>query len=162
MNLDRSLMIQNQLKALPDLHKQKPVISRVFTFLPQLTPNDVSISNYELKITDNTMTFSGTAKDLISVNKFVDTLKFTKFTTDSNPDVANAKPAFSAVVLSSFTRTDKDASYSVTLKYDSELFDSANKTVSLVVPKITSTRSETERPVDLFKEQPATQTGGSN
>jgi hypothetical protein len=160
-SLDKILTIQNQLKTLPGLHSEKPVVSRVFTFLPQITPIDVSIASYDLKLDDSTMQFTGTAKDLISVNKFVDTLKFTKFNTDSNPEVSNALPAFSAVVLSSFSRSDKDASYTVTLKYNPALFSASNKTVTLVVPKITSTRSETERPVDLFKAQPVAPTTGS-
>ncbi len=157
--LDKILTIQNQLKALPGLHNQKPVISRVFVFLPQITPTDVSIADYDLKLEDTSMIFTGTAKDLTSVNKFVDTLKFTKYTTGTNQDL---KPAFNAVVLSSFAPgTDKDASYTITLKYDPALFAPENKTVTLVVPKITSTRSETERPTNLFKEQPAPATGGT-
>lgn len=161
-SLDKILTIQNQLKALPGLHSEKPVISRVFVFLPQITPTDVNIANFDLKLDDSTMTFTGTAKDLILVNKFVDTLKFTKFTTDTETDVANAKPAFNTVVLSSFSRSDKDASYTVTLKYDPALFSAQNKTVTLVVPKITSTRSETERPTNLFKEQAPAPTGSTN
>lgn len=161
-SLDKILTIQNQLKALPGLHSEKPVISRVFVFLPQITPTDVNIANFDLKLEDNTMTFTGTAKDLILVNKFVDTLKFTKFTTDTDTDVANAKPAFNTVVLSNFSRSDKEASYTVTLKYDPALFSAQNKTVTLVVPKITSTRSETERPTNLFKEQAPTTSGSTN
>ena len=161
-SLDKILTIQNQLKTLPGLHSEKPVVSRVFAFLPQITPTDVSIASYDLKLDDSTMQFTGTAKDLISVNKFVDTLKFTKFTTDSNSEVSSAQPAFSSVVLSSFSRSDKAASYTVTLKYDPALFSATNKTVTLVVPKITSTRSETERPIDLFKAPPVEQTGGTN
>lgn len=160
--LDKILTIQNQLNALPGLHSTKPVVSRIFVFLPQITPTDVKISSYDLKLEDSTMTFTGTAKDLGAVNKFVDTLKFTKFTTDTNTDVSSAPLAFSSVVLSSFSRSDKDASYTVTLKYDPNLFVSTNKTVTLVVPKITSTRSETERPTDLFKAPTTPTTGSTN
>lgn len=150
-NLDKILTIQNQLKALPGLHSEKPVMGRLFTFLPQITPNDITIANFDLALDDSTMSITGTTKDLVSVNKFVDTLKFTKFTTDSNQDPENA---FSSVVLSSFSRSDTTASYTITLKFDSKLFGSENETVTLVVPKITSTRSEVERPSSLFKEIP--------
>lgn len=156
-SLDKILTIQNQLKALPGLHGQKPVVSRVFVFLPQVTPTDVNIASYDLKLEDSTMNFTGTAKDLSAVNKFIDTLKFTKFTTDLDQ---TQKPAFSSVVLTSFSRSDKNASYAVALKYDPALFSASNKTVTLVVPKITSTRSETERPTDLFKQQ--TPAGSTN
>jgi Tfp pilus assembly protein PilN len=157
--LDKILTIQNQLTALPGLHSDKPVVSRIFVFLPQVTPTDVKIATYDLKLDDSTMAFTGTAKDLVAVNKFVDTLKFTKFTTDTDQNNINA---FSSVVLSTFSRTDKEATYSVTLKYNTALFSAANKSVTLVVPKITSTRSETERPTDLFNAQPTLPTGSTN
>ncbi len=158
-SLDKILTIQNQLKALPKLHKDKPVVSRVFVFLPQLTPTDVSVASYDLKFVDNIMAFTGSAKDLAAVNKFVDTLKFTKYITEND---SNPKSAFSSVVLTGFSRGDKSTSYTVNLKYDPILFSSENKTVTLVVPKITSTRSETERPTDLFKATPTDVTGSQN
>lgn len=158
-DIDKILTVQNQLNALDGLHSQKPVVTRVFTFLPQITPNDVSISNYDLKLVDNTMSFTGTAKDLVAVNKFVDTLKFTKYITDESTD---QKSAFSEVVLTSFSRGADGASYTVTLKYDPELFNGVYKNVSLIVPKITTTRSETERPNSLFQEQENQNTEGVN
>lgn len=158
-NLDKILTIQNQLNALPALHDGKPVVTRLFTFLPQITPTDVKISDYKVNFVDNTMLFTGSAKDLGAVNKFVDTLKFTKFTVDEQTDQKNA---FSAVVLSSFARSDKEASYTINLKFDEALFSSKYKTVTLIVPQITSTRSTTESPGALFKEQAPSPTGGTN
>ncbi len=158
-DLDKILTVQNQLAALDGLHSGKPVVSRVFTFLPQITPNDVSISNYDLSLEDNTMNFTGTAKDLVAVNKFVDTLKFTKYITDTNTDQKNA---FSEVVLTSFSRSPSSTSYTISVKFDPELFSGAYKSVTLIVPNITTTRSEIERPSSLFKEQPKDQNGGTN
>jgi hypothetical protein len=158
-DLDKILTIQNQLNALDGLHADKPVVTRVFAFLPQITPNDVSISTYDLKFEDSTMSFTGTAKDLVAVNKFVDTLKFTKYITDGNGE---QKQAFSEVVLTTFSRNEKDTSYTVSLKFDPELFNGQYKDVSLVVPNITTTRSETERPNSLFKEQENQNTEGAN
>jgi Tfp pilus assembly protein PilN len=148
--LDKILTIQNQLNSLPALHQSKPVTSRIFDYLPKIVPSDVQISSLTLNLADSTIQITGTAKSLESVNKFVDTLKFTDFTTDQNQE---AKKAFSEVVLTSFGRTDKDATYSVTLKYDPIIFSSEAKTVTLIVPKITSTRSQTESPGVLFNEQ---------
>lgn len=158
-NLDKILTIQNQLGALTALHEGKPVVTRLFTFLPQITPVDVKIADYKIDFVDNTMTFTGSAKDLGTVNKFVDTLKFTKYTVDDQTDQKNA---FSAVVLSSFARSDKEASYTINLKFDPVLFSSKYKTVTLIVPQITSTRSTTESPGALFKPQEAPTTGGTN
>ncbi|MFO0881878.1 MAG: PilN domain-containing protein [Candidatus Saccharimonadales bacterium] len=147
-DLDKILTVQNQLNTLEGLHNNKPVTTRLFEFLPQITPNDVQISSLNLNFADPTMQFTGGAKTLESVNKFADTLKFTKFTVDDSTD---QKPAFSEVVLVNFTRKDGQATYTITLKYNPEIFNSSNKKVTLVVPKITSTRSQTEQPTDLFK-----------
>lgn len=148
-NLDKILTIQNQLNALPALHSSKPVMSRLFVFLPQVTPSDVQIADFSLDFQTSSMSLTGTAKDLVAVNRFVDTLKFTKYTTDQSTD---EKVAFTEVVLTGFTRSDKDAKYSISLKFDPALFSSEYKTVTLVVPKITSTRADVNSP--LFKALP--------
>lgn len=148
--LDKILTVQNQLLSIDGLHAEKPVTSRIFTFLPQITPSDVQIASLNLKHEDSTMQISGTAKSLEAVNKYVDTLKFTKYSTESS---ATPENAFSSVVLSSFSRTDNDAGFTVALKFDPAIFKGENKTVTLVVPKITSTRSQTETPSALFNQQ---------
>jgi Tfp pilus assembly protein PilN len=155
--LNKILTVQNQLKSIGALHADKPVTSRLFTFLPQLVPTDVQISNLNLKYEGDSLVFTGTAKDLLVVNKFVDTLKFTKYTTDQSTD---EKPAFKTVVLSSFSRSDKNANYTISTKFDPAIFDSANKEVVLVVPKITSTRSQVEQPTQLFNQQATPQAEG--
>ena len=151
--LDKILTVQNQLNQLSKLHADKPVTSRIFGFLPQITPTSVQVSALNLKYDDSSLQITGTANSLESVNKFVDTLKFTKYTIDDGTD---QKTAFSSVVLTTFSRSDKDASYTITLKFDPAIFSSENKKITLVVPKITSTRSETESPDALFKAQPQT------
>lgn len=148
-DLNKILTIQNQLTALPDLHKKKVVATRLFNYLTQVTPAQASISEFKIDFVANTMSFTGSADSLVTVNKFVDTLKFTTFTTTAD---SNAKKAFSDVVLTSFTRNDKSTNYQIDLKYDPVIFDSANE-VTLTVPKIISTRSETEKPEDLFQQK---------
>ena len=147
-DIDKILTIQNQLSSLPELHNKKVVSSRVFTYMSQVTPVQVSISRFDIDFANSSLAFSGAADTLETVNKFTDTLKFITFKTgqDSEP-----KPAFSNVVLSSFTRDDKGAHYEITANFDSVIFDSAND-VALTVPKIISTRSETEKPSALFQE----------
>jgi Tfp pilus assembly protein PilN len=147
--LNKILTVQNQLNNLGALHAEKPVTTRLFTFLPQLVPADVQMSNLNLKYDDDSLVFTGSAKDLSAVNKFVDTLKFTKYTTDKATD---EKPAFKSVVLSSFSISDKNANYTITTKFDPAIFSSENKEVTLVVPKITSTRSQVEQPTQLFNQ----------
>ena len=150
-DLDKILTVQNQLKSLSSLHSDKPVVSRIFTYLPQITPNDVQISKIDIGLDDPTMSIQGTAKSLEAANKFVDTLKFTKVSLDGGQ---SQTPAFTTVVLSSFGKDEQGkAGFTLSLKYDSSLFKSENTNVQLIVPKITSTRSEVERPNSLFIEQ---------
>lgn len=146
-DLNKILTIQNQIGTLNTLHNSKPEVQRIFTYLPQITPNDVQINKVNFSIADSTMTISGTAGSMESVNKFVDTLKFTKVVVDDG----SPTPAFTTVVLSSFGNTDKGSSYDVNFKYDSSLF-ARDKKVTLQVPKIISTRSETEKPNPLFSQ----------
>lgn len=151
-DLNKILTIQNQLDSLPKLHDQKPVTSRLFGFLGQITPAQVSIGKVDVDYGTKTINLTGTADSLGTVNKFVDTIKFTTYNEGDQP--ASDKP-FSSVVLASFSLTDKDATYQITLSFNEAIFDSS-KNITLVVPKIISTRSETEKPTDLFKALPET------
>lgn len=158
-DLNKVLTIQNQLKSLPGLQEQKPVVSRLFPYLAAVTPARINIGDLEVNFTENTMKITGTADSLQSVNKFVDTLKFTTYAIkpeDGSPPPASTEKPFSSVVLSDFTRTDKEATYTITLSYNPVIFDSASN-VALTVPKIISTRSETEKPTELFKALPETE-----
>jgi Tfp pilus assembly protein PilN len=146
-DLDKILTIQNQLQSLPALHDKKPVASRAFGYLSQVTPAKVNIATMKIDFTNNTIDFSGSADSLATVNQFVDTLKFTNYQKDKEE---TKSPAFSEVVLASFGRDDKGASYSIKLKFDPVIFDGTVDT-KLVVPKQITTRSETEKPEFLFQ-----------
>jgi Tfp pilus assembly protein PilN len=157
-DLNKVLTVQNQLKSLPALQEQKPVASRLFKYLSAVTPANISIGDLEVDFDENTMRITGTADSLQSVNKFVDTLKFTTYSVvpddGSTPPASTQKP-FSSVVLSNFTRNEKEATYTISLAYDPVIF-SSDSNVVLTVPKIISTRSETEKPTELFKALPET------
>jgi Tfp pilus assembly protein PilN len=156
-DLDKVLTIQNQLKELPGLHANKPVTSRLFVYLNKLTPAQVTIGNVSVDFAENTMSVAGTADSLSTINKFVDTLKFSTFTDKNDPNSESTK-IFSDVVLSSFSRSDKEASYTITMKFDPAIFDSS-KNIEVNVPSITSSRSETEKPTELFKALPEKKAG---
>jgi Tfp pilus assembly protein PilN len=153
--LNKILTIQNQLNSLTTLHSQKPVTSRLFNFLPQLTPTNVNISDITIRYEDSSIAVNGTATSLEAVNKFVDTLKFTEYTTEQSE---TSTPAFSSVVLVSFNKTDTEVNYSITAFFDPLIFSNDYTTITLVVPSITSTRSQTEQPDLLFQEQPESST----
>lgn len=146
-NLDSILTVQNQLMALGDLHDQKPVASRLYTYLTQVTPTEISISKLDVDFQTYTMKFNGSSNSLNSVNTFADTLKFTEFTQGESTD---KRRAFSNVVLSSFGRNDASANFAIDLSFDPAIFDSVED-IKLVVPDTITTRSETEKP--LFQNQ---------
>ena len=146
-DLDKILTIQNQLASLPALHDQNPVATRLLGYVRQLTPAKASIAKMDIDFSAQTIKITGSADAISTVNKFVDTLKFTTYKTEDNKE----GPAFSAVVLSNFGKDDKGASYEITFKYDPIIFANSSP-VTLTVPagKIT-TRSETEKPEALFQ-----------
>ncbi len=169
-DLSKILTIQNQLNSLPALHKQKPVASRTFMYIQQLTPEKASVSNLKVNFAEQTIEIEGAADSLATVNTFVDTLKFTSFkaaATDASeaggePQVA---AAFKEVVLADFgvvnqqgstTDPNKMVTYTISLKYDTVIFSDENN-ITLVVPDgMITTRSETEKPGDLFQNKPVT------
>lgn len=157
--LDKILTVQNQLNSIEGLHDQKPAASRLFAYITQLTPASASVSKLEVNFDEDLLTITGSADSLATVNTYVDTLKFTEFkTTEDN----NSKKAFSNVVLTSFSRKENNTTYTITANFDPILFDQKD-TVSLSVPKKTTTRSSTEQPTDLFQQsQTQTNTGQDN
>jgi Tfp pilus assembly protein PilN len=134
-NLNRMLTVQNQLNSLPDLHDNKPVASRMFSYVTQLTPTDASISRLETDFEKNTISLTGQAKSLGTVNTFTDALKYATYTTEAAPKAS--KRAFSAVVLTTFGRDNDGATFTITSNFDPTLF-SGKSEVKLTVPDITT------------------------
>lgn len=161
--IDRVLTVQNQLQSLTALHDAKPAASRLFGYLNQVTPDKASINSFTTDFGAHTATIIGNADSLATVNKFVDTLKFTDF--QIKGDQAK-KPAFSQVVLESFGYSNDakgaTATYTITLTNDTTIFD-ITKEVALIVPadKVT-TRSQVDKPDPLFKDGPKPQTPPSS
>lgn len=128
-NLSKMLTIQSQLGSLTSLHDDKPTTSRLFGFMNQLTPTQASISSLKLNLDDKTMTISGNATSLDVVNTFADALKYTTYKASGSQE---AKLAFSGIVLTSFDRDAKKASYTIDLSVDTAIFSNAND-VTLIV-----------------------------
>lgn len=161
-DIAKILTIQNQLGALTDLHNDKPVASRIFTYIRQLAPQEASIDTLTVDFEGQTMTITGKATNLAGVNKFTDTLKFSSFAIESDTE-AGARPAFSEVTLKQFgldtseVGNGKAASYTIEFRYAPEIFSSAGN-VKLTIPNQVTTRSETEKPSNVF-DQPTTVEG---
>lgn len=159
-DLAKILTIQNQLNSLPGLYADRPVTGRLFPYLEQTTPTDVGIAHLILDFESSTLTIEGKSNSLESVNRYVDTLKFTSYKAsdtvsategetapaeEATDTTATDPKAFSEVVLSQFGRDALAASYTITLKFNPEIFNAA-KNIKLSVPQTVSTRSETELP----------------
>ena len=59
------------------------------------------------------------------------------------------KAAFSDVVLTTFGRDERGASFEITIKFDPSIFDNTKK-ITIKVPVGVTTRSVTEKPGSLF------------
>jgi Tfp pilus assembly protein PilN len=130
-DLNRILTVQNQLSTLTNLHDQKPVTSRLFGYISQVTPAQANLSHLTIDYTANTLTIGGKAPGLDVVSTYTDTLKATKYSTDGSD--SGKTHAFSNVVLTSFNRNDQGATFTITCNFDAAIFDSANN-VKLTVP----------------------------
>ncbi len=144
-DINKILTVQNQLDSLAGLHEQRPVATRLFTFIKQFTPQSATITKLSVAFDANHIEINGNADRLETVNKFVDTLKFTTFTTAENTEEADA---FQTVVLNTFNVDNKTGvSFNVSFDYDPILFDGKQE-VTLLVPKDKiTTRSTTELPL---------------
>lgn len=150
-DIDKVLTVQNQLGELTPLHEKKPAADRALTFISQVTPQKASTSQVKVDFEEQTITISGTTDSLVTVNKFADTLKFTKYVVGNSTDEQNA---FSEVVLTNFSVSGDQTTYQIDLKFNPEIFDNT-KTIKLSIPNIISTRSQTQKPSDnLFQQQP--------
>jgi len=155
-DLNKILTIQNQLKSLTPLHDKKPVTARVYGYVKQVTPAKASIAAMKINFDSNTMELTGSADNISTINKFVDTLKFTTYKTGDD----QSGNAFSAVVLSEFGRDDKGASYTISFAFDPVIYNNSSNAVLVVPPGKITTRSETEKPESLF--QPLSNPEGNN
>jgi len=153
-NLNKILTVQNQLNSIPGLQDQKPVVSRLFGYIGQVVPAQVTISAINVDFDQHTMTLSGGANSIATINTFVDTLKFTTYsTTDGSVSATNA---FSGVVLTSYAISSGTSStYSITLNFQPDIFDSSKDAKLNVPPNKITTRSEVEDPTNLFNTSPS-------
>lgn len=151
-DINKILTVQNQLNALPGLHDQKVISSRLFDYLKQLTPADAAISSVNIDFLEHKATIEGSAEEIRVVNKFADTLKFTGFkvnkeesdgaspvctlgSIEQTSEVINEEQegvrglcrAFSGVTLAEFSLSDENnkssgVTYKIEFNFDNEIF----------------------------------------
>lgn len=157
-NINRMLTIQSQLDSLNTLHDGKPVTTRLYDYITQLTPAGASISEVKLDYATNTLEISGKVPTLAIVQKYADTLKYTTYrpaekeADDESPDPA----VFVDVVLSSFGREKEFAKYTLTMSFDPIVFSGTTDT-TVTVPIISSSDTTKEQPTPTFEPVPTTE-----
>lgn len=161
-DINKILTVQSQLNELNDLHEQKPTVSRLFDYLNKLTPDAVTLSSVRINFDEQTVEIAGNSPAIREVNRFVDTLKFTEFTEavvteEDEEEKAEPQRAFSEVVMANFSKANGGMlSYKVTFKYDPLIFDDT-RSVELITPHGITTRSELEKPSQVFLNVPEEQ-----
>ncbi len=157
-DLDKILTIQNQLATLPGLHDQKPDLSRLFSYIEQTVPPDVSLAKLDMDLQDQKAILTGKSVNFKSINVFVDTLKNARVSYLDRDGNRNEVAAFADVTVKSYGRDSEATTFQLTLSYDPIIFDNTVSEVKMIIPNITSSPSVTERPAALFQEQ---QSGGT-
>lgn len=145
--LERVLTVQNQLHTLTSLHANKHAAARIFAYLPQVTPTNVSIGNLTVDFSTNTMKISGTASSQHAVNTFIDSLKFTTYRIGADSE---QRQAFPTVIETSIALADGKATYELDVQFDPELFSNVHEAPTLQVPTQVTTRSVLQDPNNLL------------
>lgn len=154
-SINSILTIQNQIQTLTTLHEQDPNVTNLATYLNQTIPVTTNLSSLSVDFNANTVTMSGNADSLVTINQLVDSLKFATYTIMG---VDGTKSAFSNVVLGSFGINNGQASFTINLSFDPNLFNNTEH-VTLNVPSKVTTRSQLDQPLTLFNQ---TSTNGTN
>lgn len=162
-NIDKILTVQNQLNSLASLHQNKHITSRIYQYLPQVTPADVCMGKLTMDFNASTMTIDGSSSSQKSINTFIDTLKFTTYKLNGQDTKTKAFPS---VIESQFSISSANnantascggkpaiASYQLAVQFDPSLFSNSSK-VELNVPSgLVTTRSVLDDPKSLFNGQ---------
>lgn len=164
-DLEKIVTVKNQLTALPNVHSDKPVSSRVFQHLEAVVPENIGLSQVDMAFTDSTA-FTGTSEieedgelqrvgglveitgrgeSFKDVNVFADALKNATFTTK---DLTDETKAFYKVKVNSLDKdVDEGSFFVLQALFHDRLYDFGEEDVKLIVPRITSSPSVQE---DIF------------
>jgi hypothetical protein len=152
-DLSKYLTIQNQLAALPELHANKGIYSRLLSFLPVLnpnSPNNIALTRLQLATTDKSVIFTGTTASFESLNVFVDTLRNADVSYKDSNNQQQTSDMFGSVLVQN-SNIDKvngkqAVSFTVLATYLDPVFDAHNTDVTASIPNITTSQSVTGSP----------------
>ncbi len=124
-NLNTMLTVQNQLSLLPGLHKSKPETSRLFSYVTLVSPAAVVMTTVDLDTTLNTLTISGEADNLATVNKLVNNIKAAQYALAGEQ---GGTATFSDVV-TELAGDNEGATFNISMNYDPIIFDNTQAVV---------------------------------
>ena len=142
-DLDKIVTVQKQLEALPILHDEKPLISRLASFLTVITPEEVEFRSIDLSFESGRINMTGTAETVADANKFVNTVKGARYILPDDPE--NPITPFTNVILSAIGSGDDGTNFVLDYDFDAQLFLNHDD-LTLIVEEGNSTLSETQRP----------------
>lgn len=154
-DIDKYLTVQNQLKSLPDLHNNKVLYSRLFSYLKTLNPappNNVRLASLQVDEENKEISITGASDNFQAFTVFQDTLK--NATLSYKVDGQDQKPALlfdsSSIVVDQqdLTRSEGKQSLSFTMrvKYNEVAFSPSNTDPVVNVPKKETTQSAVNAP----------------
>lgn len=156
-DIDKYLVIQNQLAQLSSLHGEKHNFSRLLGFLPQLNPappKNISLTDLTVSAKENTITFQGTVKDYGALTTFKDTLVNATLTYQHDGQAHDKTKLFEDVTIETagFQSTNQTpgVTFTVVAKYDPEVFKQDNTGVAVSVPNKETTGSVIGSPQAIF------------
>jgi len=152
-DISKVLTVQGALAALPILHDQKYINSRLFEYLKVLVPNEVTLGKIELDHKTNTLKLNGRSTDYKTLNVFVDTLKSAELTQGADDSRAKIVP-FKAVTITNATKSPDPQKpgieFMISLQYNPAIFNAKTKKPSLEVPKTTTGQGFVVKSTELF------------
>lgn len=133
-NLNDILTVQNQLSLLPGLHESKPETSRVFDYIAFVSPGTVRLSSLNLNLEDSTVSLSGSADTIATVNKFVDNIKAATYASAGSDD----EQAVYNNVATDLSGGNEGATFSINMGFDEKIFDNTQEILMRIEPSIVS------------------------
>ena len=139
-DVTKMITVQNQLNTLTELHVGKPVTSRAFGYLQQLTPASANLNKFEIDYVTSKIVVAGDAPKLEQVNIYTDALKNVYFVVDGKSD--DQVKAFKDVVLKNVARDNEKATFEIEMSFDPMLFNIGHTIELRVGAGINSSLSE--------------------
>lgn len=138
-DLSKILTVQNQLSLLPGLHTAKPETSRIFTYLPFVSPQQIKVSVLNFDGKTNLLVVQGTADKIVTVNAFVDNLKAVRYKIEGDSTSQEKKPF--TQVSTQLSGDDEKASFKIDITLDPIIFDNTKDIVMILRDQLLSTKT---------------------